>query len=140
MISSEGANVASPHSSTSLAVCYYCNCHPMDSLNEPLCQHKGLSIKLLSREAEEARKKLEAAQAREAATLAAQHEAESRLALAAEAEKAVKVQAAEAQHAQEHATKELQQAKQACFCFLLQQFALLSFGPSSSPVFLSSAC
>ena len=66
------------------------------------------------REANGARKKLEAAQAREAATLAAQHEAEARLASAAEAEKEVKGQAAAAQRTQEQAAKDLQQAKQAC--------------------------
>ena len=76
------------------------------------------------REAEEARKKLEAAQAREAATLAAQREAEARLTAAAEAEKDVKEQATAAQHVQEQATKELQQAKQACSLLLHYMYKL----------------
>ena len=66
------------------------------------------------REAAEAEKKLHAAQAREAATLAAQREAEARLASAAEAEKAAQDKATAARHALEQAAKESQQAKQAC--------------------------
>ena len=66
------------------------------------------------REAAEADKKLQAAQAREAATLAAQQEAQARLASAAEAEKAAQDKAAAARHALEQAAKESQQAKQAC--------------------------
>ena len=66
------------------------------------------------REAAEAEKKLQAAQAREAATLAAQREAEARLASAAEAEKAAQDKATAARHALEQAAEESQQAKQAC--------------------------
>ena len=73
-----------------------------------------LTLPTQYREAEEARKKLEAAQAREAATLAALREAEARLASAADAEKGVREEKLAAQHIQEQATKESQQAKQAC--------------------------
>ena len=97
------------------------------------------------RESEEARRKLEAAQAREAATLAAQHEAEDRLASAADAEKGLKEQAAAAQSAQNQAVKDLQQAKQVssrsdCIPCRLGQKGVLSYPAEVIQLAQSAGC